>query len=215
MKFALDEPPRWFATRLSLVCGMAVPFAYFGSQAVAQLFVPGYDWHHQLASELGARGEPTAGLFNAGMLVTGAATLLAVPGFYGALRRAGASAGAWLAAACLVSSGGATLWAAAHPLPSPLHNPGYWGAGTLFFPAALACALPAGRPATAVRAYLLLSFAAAAALLLMIDLKLLAAAPAGLLQRIAAALVYPPVAVCAYVLLKRLRIDFQARPGSH
>lgn len=206
------ERRKAFLTKGSLACGIAVPFVYFGSQMLAAQASSGYDWHQQLASELGAGRRASADLFNTGMFIAGGATVLAAYGFLRVLRRT-TPLWAWVVAACLVSSGGATLWAAAHPLPSVFHNPGLWGIGTLLFPAALAGAFARDGPAGGARFYLLLSFTAAAALLLLIHFSMLPAAPPGLLQRIAAACVYPPVAVGAYTLLRprRRRLAESAR----
>lgn len=186
--------------RLGLWAGMAVPLSYFGTQIVAAPLYTGYRWKEQLASELGSSGHGSADIFNAGMFLTGMLTIAAVPAFWLALRRLTASGrDATVVAITLASSGGATLWAALQPLPSNLHNPGLWGAGTVLFPAALAWAIRSVSPLRALRFYLWASFVLAIAVLLVIEAGW-AAWQAGLVQRGAAVLVYAPILVGALCL---------------
>ena len=189
--------------RLGFCAAIAVPFVYFGVQIVAAPFYPEYRWVEQLASELGARNQASAAIFNAGMFLTGALTILSAPAFWLTLRSlTGRTLGAVAAALTLASSGGATVWAALNPLPSVIHNPGLWGVGTVLFPAVLAwTARDVPRFAT-TRFYLWSSVLLAIAVLIFIEAGL-AGEVKGLVQRGAAVLVYVPIAVGAYCLIRR------------
>lgn len=159
--------------------------------------VEGYQWVHQLASELGTKGEDSAEVFNAGMMLTGALTLVAAPAYWMSLGPKRAEGFSALGVALtLASSGGATIWAALHPLPGSNHNPGIWGAGTVLFPATLAWAMRRMAACSGVRIFLWVSFTLAALALAGIEAGL-ANGCAGLVQRAAAFLVYVPVAVGA------------------
>ncbi len=191
--------------RASLLCAIAAPVIYFGTQIAAQSLTPGYDWREQLASELGTAGSPAAVLFNMGMVAAGLATLMGLPGFYAGLGAISAFRTRWIVLLCLLASGGATLWAGAHPLPSPLHDPGFIPLlGIICLPAALALACREARVAPVAGAYFLLSSIAAALLLATSGFGLAAEAP-GCFQRLAAAMVYPPVAVAGIILMRAPR----------
>jgi hypothetical membrane protein len=135
--------------------GAASPFLYTAAQVLAAPLYPRYDWKAQLASELGTVGMASSGVFNAAIVLSGFATAGSSVGFKLALERLTASTVVpWLVAASLVSSGFASVWAGLHPLPSPMHNPSYWGAGTIAFPLLLAAALWRSPISIAVRIYL-------------------------------------------------------------
>lgn len=186
-----------------LIAAMSVPVIYFGAQVVSAPSYEGYRWVQQLASELGTEGKRSAVIFNAGMLLVGVLTLIAAPAFWLALKPEGASGTETVAVALtLVSSGGATVWAALHPLPSGSHNPGLWGIGTVLFPAALAWAMRRMSDSAAVRIFLWVSFSLAVMTLVGIEAGL-ANGWSGLVQRGAAILVYVPVAVGAARLTTR------------
>jgi hypothetical protein len=126
------------------------------------------------------------------------------PAYWLALRELAVSrVGAISVALALMSGGGATVWAATHPLPSILHNPGYWGVGTALFPAMLALSLGRDPQFLSLRMYLWFSFVLALALLVKIELWPLVETQ-GLVQRAAAVLVYIPVAAGAFCLNRRL-----------
>ena len=68
---------------------MAVPFLYYGTQVVAAPFFPDYSFMRQAASLLGSNLSTRPLIFNAGVIATGLATLLAVPGFLVAFENVG------------------------------------------------------------------------------------------------------------------------------
>jgi hypothetical protein len=137
------------------------------------------------------------------MILTGCATIFAAFGFFMAIQGfASRTIDAAVVALSLISSGGATLWAGLHPLPSPVHNPGFWGGGTLIAPIAMLWALRHEGRSGPVRAYLACTFMLAVAALMFTEAQV---APAGIVQRIAALFVYPPIAVVAWLLIRRRR----------
>lgn len=180
--------------------GIAAPFLYFGSQAASAPFYGSYDWKRQLASELGEPGFGSAPVFAAGMGLTGLALALAGVAMSLEWRVRGAGWAMTLAVlATLTSSGGATLWAAAHPWPAANHNPGLWGIGTLLFPlVASLAARSAGAPAR-LTAYLAFSFVGGTVLAALQSAGAFSGYE-GFAQRIAAMAVYPPVGVVAWWL---------------
>jgi len=67
----------------SLRVAIAVPFIYFGNLVLSSLFYPGYSQLRQKVSELGAKGAPHPEIFNAGVIINGAAILVGAFGFPG------------------------------------------------------------------------------------------------------------------------------------
>jgi hypothetical membrane protein len=65
-----------------LTIGIMVPVLYFGTLFVAGRLAPGYSHYSQYASELGMKGEPSAAVFNAGILLTALAIIAASGGLY-------------------------------------------------------------------------------------------------------------------------------------
>src|SRR5262245_55266931 len=111
------------ATLWCLRCGIAVPIIYYGLQALAAPFFPGFSILRTTASELGSDLAPYAPLFNAGIMLQGALTLAASAGFFGALRRLGGHPGlAALPAVVVAVNGVQTLWAGYYPMPDPRHG---------------------------------------------------------------------------------------------
>jgi len=75
---------------LALWPGVLVPFAYYGIQAAAAPYFPGFSFVGTTASELGSDLSRRPAVFNAGIMAMGAATLVAAAGFFFGLRRIGA-----------------------------------------------------------------------------------------------------------------------------
>src|SRR6478672_1726556 len=93
-------------TRALLWAAVAVPFLYFGTVFVAALFFPGYSHVTQYASELGSAKAPHPGIFNAGIGLTGLASLAAGLGFArGVVALGGSRVLGWLAGASLALFG--------------------------------------------------------------------------------------------------------------
>ena len=193
-------------TRAALVAGVAVPFLYFGAQLLTAPFHPGYDFVRQVASELGAPPSGAPWIFNTGAILTGVATLVAAYGCWRALPRVGAPRiTIVLLVAALVATGLAGIQAGSFPLPDPRHNPGWLGMGLFAMLPLLALAFMRAPRARAFRLYLL-----ASALLFLLQFPLREgvggfdpAASGGLLQRLLALAVYPPIGVASLFLLRR------------
>ena len=195
-----------------LVAGIAVPIVYFGTQAAAMAFTPGYDLFTEAASRLGADGAPAAGLFNTGAIVTGLATLASAWGIGRGLVLAGAGRVlASLSALALVSSGLASLNAGFFHLPDPRHNPGWLGAGMFLFPILGALAswrIPGASRLRLLLLACLLGLAAVAPFMAGVT-GLDRAAWGGFLQRLVALALLLPVAFTSAWLLRQIR----SRPG--
>ncbi|CAH2602178.1 Cytochrome c-type biogenesis protein DsbD, protein-disulfide reductase [Rhodovastum atsumiense] len=105
-----------------LACGVAMPVLYALTLFIARILNPGFDLLHRAPSELGSAGVAYPLVYNAGMLATAMAGLLAglglmspgIPG-RGAPWRIGAGASVLLASIALAMAG-------LFPLPSPLHH---------------------------------------------------------------------------------------------
>jgi hypothetical membrane protein len=212
------------AIRLALGMGVAVPLLYFGIQIAAAPFFPGYSFLARDASTLGSNGSNLPAVFNIGCLVVGMVTFIASWGFFRAFRLLEVrAAGAWLATLALVASGLAHVNAGLFPLPDPRHTGGVLalaGAGTFLLPFVLPWALwkPLGR--APIARYFLINIVAIVALIpvmsgLIQRFSIMAGIDMpwfqtflnnyqGLLQRVAAVMVFGPIAVSAWYLRQRL-----------
>lgn len=191
--------------RLSLFAGAALPLLYFGAQALAAPFFPDFSFWAHTASLLGSDLSTRPAILNGGAALTGAAAVAASYGLFRALR----DQGVWLVvtalvAACSLSIGLASLWAASHPLPDPRHNPGALGAGMFAAPFLVLLASFALPRAVGLKWYLVanaLVFFLVASLyagLIPIDLR----AYGGAVQRLGVLVMLVPVAVLCIWLLK-------------
>lgn len=213
------------AIRFALGMGVAVPFLYFGVQIAAAAFFPHYSFLARDASTLGSNGSTLPALFNIGSLVVGVVTLIAAWGFFQSLRLLEVRAGvAWLAALALVSSGLSDINAYLFPLPDPRHTGSVLalaGAGTFLLPFVLPLALWRLIDRGAIAGYFVANIVAIVALIpimsgLIQRFSIMAGVDLpryqtflnsyqGLLQRVAATLVFGPIAVSAWHLGQRLR----------
>ena len=196
------------ATPWALRAGVAVPFVYYGLQALAAPFFPGFTILRTTASELGSDLTPYGGLFNAGIMAQGALTLVAALGFFAALRRLGGNAIlAGLTAAAVAMNGVQTLWAGYFPMPDPRHggHPVFIVA-MLLVPVLLPVALWR-RGGPGLKAYFVATLALLAAVFpLMSGVSGLDTnAYRGLLQRVFTLAIFPPIGVAAYSLARQLR----------
>lgn len=193
-------------TAIALWAGVLVPFVYFGTQLVAAQSYPGYRFAAQSASELGSDRSDRPWVLNTGAIVTGVLTLIAAAAFPAALRRQGSPAiVAWIAAAAMVSMAAGAIWAGMHPLPDPRHNPKAIGIGAFLLPLLFAIAVFRWRGAKGLKTYL---FANIGLFVLLIPVMSGAIGIdinpyRGALQRVAAAVLYVPVAVMSASLLRR------------
>jgi hypothetical protein len=191
--------------RISLLAGAVVPVLYFGAQALAAPFFPDFSFLANSASQLGSNLSSRPAILNFGAALTGAAALVAAPGLFTALR----DQRVWLVlaalvAACSVSTGLASLWAATHPMPDPRHNPGALGAGMFAAPFLILLASFRLPRAPALRWYLILNalaffvLASIYAQVVPLDLRQYG----GAVQRLGALVMLLPVAVLSIWLLR-------------
>lgn len=120
---------------VALLGGTAFPILYFAVQIALVPFAPGYDYARDVASQLGAPASPIAGVFNTGVMFLGVIGILAGVGQFAQMFRLGVNIFvALIAGLCVVSLGGATLWAGLVPLPDPAHGASgpYMLAGVLY-----------------------------------------------------------------------------------
>ncbi|QJW93670.1 DUF998 domain-containing protein [Frigoriglobus tundricola] len=195
-------------TLRALWLGVAIPVLYYGSQAVAAPFFPGFSFFGTTASELGSDRSSDPAIFNVGVMVLGAASLLAAPAFLLAFRRFGVN---WLLAGAttlaVAVSGVQALWAGYFPLPDPRHggHPVF-----LVFVLALPVLLAAstwGRSDWRGRTYYLANLVLLVAMVPVMSrvTPLDTDAYRGLVQRVFALAIFPPLGVVSYLLIRRLR----------
>lgn len=103
--------------RLLLWYGVAMPAVYFASIFGTALAWPGFDQGRTMPSELGMATAPMAGVFNAGLLLSGALGLAGAVG----LQRAWRTLAATLLAIAVALPALSLVVAALFPLPSPHH----------------------------------------------------------------------------------------------
>jgi len=202
------HPSRNVLALAALRLGFAVPFLYYGIQAAAAPSFPDFSLVGTTASELGSDRSERPAVFNAGIIVLGAVTLVAAVGFLLALRRLGAHPLlAWATGVAVALNGLQTLWAGIFPLPDPRHggHPAFV-VGMLLLPALLAVATWRRTRSRVVRAYF-----AATLVLLAVMVPVMSGvsgldmhAYRGLVQRVFTLAVFPPVGVAACVLARRV-----------
>jgi hypothetical membrane protein len=192
-------------TSITLWCGVLVPALYFGAQLVRGPFVEGYSFRRNAASDLGAVGVPGASWFNAMALASGLAAIVASFGWWHALSL---WAVGWirrsLLCLALVSIGVASIAAGAFPLPDERHGGGALGAGLFALPLLLVLATVRSQVVTWMRRYVVANL-----LLFVLAALLLSGATAvdptmneGVMQRILALAVFPPIAVVSLAALR-------------
>jgi len=193
----------------ALWLGVAVPFLYYGIQVAAAPFFPGFSVVGNTASELGSNLSQHPSLFNSGIFVQGAVTIIVAVGFLVALLRIGTHPVlAWITASAVALAGVGTLWAGIFPMPDPKHS-GHpvFLIGTLLVPVALTVVLWKRS-----RSWLLKGYFIATLLLLLAMVPIMSGASGldthayrGLTQRVFALTIFPPIGVASFVLVRRLR----------
>src|SRR5882762_2429301 len=109
-------------TLSALGVAVLIPFIYYGIQILGASYNPGYSFIHQVASELGSNRAARPMLFNIGIMVQGALTLIASFAFLRATLRLGVNPTlSLLIFLALATNGIQMLWAAYFPLPDPRH----------------------------------------------------------------------------------------------
>jgi len=196
-------------TRATLAVGVATPAVYFGAQAIAAPFYPGYSFFSQVASELGSDRAPLPTIFNVGVFLTGFVTLIAAVGFYQGLKELGIHPiWTWIVTLALISCGVGSINAGYFHLPSPRHNPGILGIGMFALPLILPSATWKLKDARWLRTYLLanIAFIAALAPFMAGVGGLDTHAYQGLFQRLFALTLFIPIALVSWFLLKRAHV---------
>jgi hypothetical membrane protein len=204
-------------TLRALWIGVAVPFLYYGIQAAAAPFFPGFRFVGTTASELGSELSRHRAIFNVGIMVQGAASLIASLGFLLAFRRLGVhSLLAWPTSLAVAMNGVQTLWAGAFPMPDPRHggHPAF-----IVFMLALPVLLAAsmwGRVDGRGRAFFVASLALLAAMVPVMTRMtgLDTYTYRGLVQRVFTLAIFPPIGVASYLLIRRLAA-LQGSVASH
>jgi hypothetical protein len=108
-----------------MAMGVAVPLVYFGVQAAAAPFYPGYSFLARDASSLGSPASTAPWIFNGGMLALAVVTVGVAAAFVFAPARAGIGRGlAAVTGLALASAALGSLNAFLHPLPDPRHTEG-------------------------------------------------------------------------------------------
>ena len=211
-------------TMLALRMGMAVPFLYFGIQIAAAPFYPEYSFLRQDASTLGSDGSHFPLIFNVGSILTGIVTVIAASGFVRAFLSLQVNpVWAWLTSIAVFLNGLGSLWAGFIPLPDPRHGANPFALGVFLFPALLAATLWKRSDAQPLKTYLIVTNILFLILIpimsgLVQRFSMMAGLDLsgyqnflnnyqGLLQRIAALLFFPPIAVGALFLAKRINIS--------
>jgi uncharacterized protein DUF998 len=198
---------RDWITRYALSTGVAVPFLYYGSQAAAAPFFPGFSFLGTTASELGSDLSRHPAIFNGGSILQGIACLVSSFGFLLAFGRQGIHfllAGPTSLAIAL--GGCASLWAGYYPLPDPRHvgHPAFLIA-LLSLPVLFTMVLWRGGH-SGLRTYLVANLILLATMVpIMSGMSGLDTNTyRGLFQRLFSFTVFPPIAVAAFILTKRL-----------
>jgi hypothetical membrane protein len=187
--------------------GVAVPFLYYGSQAAAAPFFPGFSFLGTTASELGSDHSRHPAIFNDGTILQGIACLLASFGFFLALGRLGVHPLlSWLTFLALALGGCASLLAGYYPLPDPRHagHPAFliaWISLPILFTIVLWSDGHMG-----LRAYLVANLVLLVAMIPILSgmTGLDTHTYRGLFQRLFTFTVFPPIAVAGIVLSRRL-----------
>jgi hypothetical membrane protein len=192
----------------ALDAGIAVPLLYYGVQALAAPFFPGFSILGTTASELGPDLSKHPAVFNVGAILQGVACLIAAVGFFLAFRRLGTHPViAWPTSIAVAIGGLGSLWAGSYPMPDPRHggHPAFLVA-LLALPFLFAITLwRRGHPA--LKAYLVANLALLAAVFPIIGgmAGVDTHEYRGIIQRVFALTVFVPIGVATCVLGRRIK----------
>jgi hypothetical membrane protein len=198
--------------------GVAVPLLYYGVQVVAAPFFSGFSFLSTTASELGSDSSTRPWIFNAGAILVGISALVAAAGFARAFLDLGAHPFlAWLTSIDVAATGLSSLWAGIFPLPDPRHG----GHPAMLFAMLLLPFIMATTLWTLGASRLLIGYFVATIGLLLVMLPVMMGTTGldthnyqGLLQRIFALTVFPPVGVGAYALGWRILAGIDTNSSS-
>jgi len=188
-------------TAPALYAAIAMPVLYFGAQLLAAPFYPGYSFAQDTASMLGTTTSHHPWIFNLGAMLTGVAGLVGALGLLRALRAVTWTTLAALVALCVVANGVLSLKAGMFPMPDPRHAS--WQ--LLMFPILLAPLLlliALWLQGTALRIYLLCNLVALLTTLPFMFHRIAPVFAEGTMQRLFALVVFVPVGVAGYALLR-------------
>jgi hypothetical membrane protein len=193
---------------VALRLGVAVPFLYYGIQVAAAPFFPGFSVVHNRASELGSDLSQHPFVFNVGIMTLGVVTLLAAVSFLLALRQLGTHPALASATAGVVALNGVqSLWAGIFPIPDPRHGGQLvFVIGMTLLPPLLTAVVWRHSRSRALKVYFVATLALHATMILG---QVVVSGHdrweyRGLFQRVFTLAIYPPVAVAAYVLARRV-----------
>lgn len=185
----------------ALYAAIAMPAIYFGTQLLAAPFYPGYSFANDTASMLGTTNSHQPWIFNLGAMLTGLAGLVGAFGLFRALRAVTWTTLAALVALCVVANGVLSLKAGMFPMPDPRHASWQF----LMFPiliTPLLLLIALWREGTALRVYLLCNLVALLAMLPFMFHKVEPVFAEGTMQRLFALVVFVPVGVAGYALVR-------------
>ena len=206
---------RSFFMRFSLMAAVLVPILYFGAQAAAVPFFPGYSVAREVASVLGTADSRLPWVFNLGAILTGLAALAGALGLYCAFRSTANVVLAVLIGISLVATGAVSIRAGLFPMPDPRH--GDWGFLSLFTvgsPLLYLLGLWRRQGATGIRVYLALCTFLILFLVpfLMHRVNVRALQP-GTLQRLLAFASFVPIGVVGYYFARTDEKEKVGAPG--
>jgi hypothetical membrane protein len=195
-------------TLFLLRLGVLVPFVYYGTQAVAAPFFPNFSFVGTTASEMGSSLSRHPAIFNTGIIALGVITLLTSLGYLLALRHVGVDpALALVTSADIALNGVQMLWAGLHPLPDPRHA-GYtvFVAGMVALPVLIILSLWR-RASPPLRAYFVATLLLLAAMVPVVSgvTGIDRRTYRGIIQRLYTLTTFPPIAIGAWALERRLR----------
>ena len=195
-------------TLFLLRLGVLVPFVYYGIQAAASPFFPNFSFVGTTASEMGSSLSRHPAIFNAGIITLGVITLITSLGYLLALRGVGVDPVLTLVTSADVALNGVqALWAGLHPLPDPRHA-GYavFVAGMVALPVLITLCLWRGA-SSPLRAYFVATLLLLAAMVPVVTgvTRIDRRTYRGIIQRLYTLTTFPPIAVGAWALERRVR----------
>lgn len=186
-----------------LLAGVAGPLIYVAFTLGGQWLAPGYDPAVRMVSELGLSDMPAATLFNTGLMVSGALTVLAALGLALEAVPRGAPVSGALAGLAVAVFGASIVIGGLFPLPDERHLA--WGAGfaVQIAPLLALIALRKAQGLAALKVFLAAAFVAVNALLAVLFGvgDLVDGTNVGLWQRAYGLAMFPWIAVTAAALL--------------